>query len=218
MLGVFIVDIVVYLITLAVAYLVGSLPTGYLAGRVKGLDIRTVGSGNIGATNAFRILGTKVGVLVLLVDALKGFCACSFVAPVVVHFFPSMKSQEDYLALAAGVGAILGHNFTCWLRFKGGKGVATSAGVLFALSLSAAGIAVVVWAAVFAVSRYVSLASISAAVSLPVAAWFWHGSSAKFWVFVGLGLMAIIKHKSNIRRLLSGTENRIVARKKNTIE
>lgn len=207
-------EIVVYLIIAVAAYLIGSLPTGYLAGRVKGVDIRTVGSGNIGATNAFRILGKKVGILVLVVDGLKGFCACEFIPPVLVRYFPGMAGQQDYLYLVAGVSAILGHNFTCWLRFKGGKGIATSCGVLFALSPVAGATAVVVWFAVFLTSRYVSLASIAAAASLPVAAWLSHGGPVMICVFAGMGAMAIIKHRSNIKRLLSGTENRFGTRKK----
>ena len=203
-----------YLIIVAAAYLIGSLPSGYLAGKSKGIDIRTVGSGNIGATNTFRVLGKKLGAFVLLVDLLKGYCACGLLAPMLALWIPEAQSQRDYLELAAGVGAILGHNFTCWLKFRGGKGIATTAGVMIALSPGAALVVIVVWLLVFAIGRYVSVASIAGALSLPVAGWFFHVSAAKIWVFAGLGLMAILKHKSNIQRLINGTENRFGAPKK----
>ena len=124
------------------AYLLGSIPTGFLVARAKGIDIRTVGSGNIGATNAMRVLGKPAGIFVLLMDALKGYAAC--VCGFAVHFqllthipdlpMPSRARDRDTFAIIAGIFAVLGHNYTCWLKFKGGKGIATSAGVYLALA------------------------------------------------------------------------------------
>lgn len=195
-------DYVSFIAAAVISYFLGSIPTGYLAGRMRGIDIRSVGSGNIGATNVFRALGTKAGILVLALDILKGFCACRFVP----ELFEAAPSEN--LRIAAGVSAILGHNYTCWLRFKGGKGIATSAGVLLGwLPLSLAMI-LGLWVLVFAISRYVSLASITAAFVLPFAAWL-TGASARMIVIAALvGALAIYKHRSNIRRLLNGAEHR----------
>lgn len=193
-------------------YLAGSLPTGYLAGLTRGVDIRTIGSGNIGATNVFRALGPVAGALVLLVDAAKGFLACWFLPRLALGLLPAPSDgppDSSALAMTAGVAAILGHNYTCWLRFKGGKGVATTAGVLLALFPKAFLIALAVWLLVFALSRYVSLASISAAVALPFAVWFSRASAGLLILSILLAAMAIYKHRSNIQRLLNGTEHRL---------
>lgn len=199
-----------YLGVVAAAYLVGSVPTGYLVGKACGIDIRSVGSGNIGATNVFRILGKPAGIFVLLVDALKGFLACTVVAGAVfqmVGAVPEAPSKELF-AILGGVAAILGHNYTCWLKFQGGKGIATSAGVLIALLPGPFLIILATWLLIFAISRYVSLASITAAVALPFATWFVGNSGPMIGVAAGLGILAIYKHKANIQRLLSGTEHR----------
>src|SRR2546429_364518 len=167
------VPIVGYILTALVAYLLGSIPTGFLVAKARGIDIRTVGSGNIGATNVFRALGTPAGILVLLADALKGWVAVVVVAKLVYRWLawtPDPQGQE-WLAICAGLAAILGHNYTCWLHFKGGKGIATSAGVVLALVPWALVIILGIWIAVFALTRYVSLASICAAFALPFAAW-----------------------------------------------
>jgi acyl phosphate:glycerol-3-phosphate acyltransferase len=199
------------------AYLLGSIPTGYLVARAKGIDIRVVGSGNIGATNVFRILGIPAGILVLVGDGLKGFAACSWLADLVVRSFAVAPDKIDSLKIIAGICAVLGHNFTCWLKFKGGKGIATSAGVYFALAPLAAGIALGAWIIVFALSRYVSVASIVAAAALPTAVWLTKDSRFLGMVTTALGLLAIYKHKSNIHRLLNGTEQRL-GRKSATLE
>lgn len=189
-----------------VSYLLGSLPTGYLAGKLRGVDIRSVGSGNIGATNVFRSLGKTAGIIVLLIDALKGFCACRFV-PVLLQSAPS-----ENIRIAAGVAAILGHNYTCWLRFRGGKGIATSAGVLLGWLPWSLAVVLGIWLVVFAISRYVSLASIVAALVLPLAAWWTHGSPRMVFIATLVGALAVYKHRSNIRRLLDGTEHRFRSR------
>jgi glycerol-3-phosphate acyltransferase PlsY len=200
-----------YILTLLIAYLLGSIPTGFLVGKARGVDIRTVGSGNIGATNVFRILGKTAGALVLLADAAKGWLAVFVVA----RFFsgwghPGAGSPSlEWFKLGAGVAAILGHNYTCWLRFKGGKGIATSAGVLVGLVPLALLIVLGIWIVMFALSRYVSLASICAAFALPFAVWLSGHSLKLIIVTAALAALAIYKHKGNIQRLLKGTENRI---------
>ena len=141
-------EVLSYIVTALVAYLLGSIPTGYLVARSRGVDIRTVGSGNIGATNVFRILGKPAGIFVLVVDALKGFVSCYFVGPFVYRLFvgplESASATHEFLEITGGL-AILGHNYTCWLKFKGGKGIATSAGVVLALLPSALAFSLGVW-------------------------------------------------------------------------
>ncbi|MEI8040633.1 MAG: glycerol-3-phosphate 1-O-acyltransferase PlsY [Verrucomicrobiota bacterium] len=202
-----------YIVTLVIAYLLGSIPTGFLVAKARGVDIRAVGSGNIGATNVFRILGRTAGILVLLVDAAKGWLAVSVVASWVGGWTHASPTAGVWMALVAGVAAILGHNYTCWLHFKGGKGIATSAGVLVALVPAALLIVLGIWIVVFAVSRYVSLASICAALALPFAAWLHHESRTIIIVTFALAALAIYKHKANIKRLMNGTENRIGTKK-----
>ena len=195
------------------AYLLGSLPTGYLVARIRGVDIRSVGSGNIGATNVFRILGMAAGIVVLGVDALKGYAACGWLVPWVAgQLDPAADAGSprlDYLSLVAGASAVLGHNYTCWLKFKGGKGIATSAGVLAALVPWSFLIILTVFIVTFWASRFVSLASILAALALPFAAWLTGESGVKIAVTTAMSLLAIYKHRANIRRLLNGTEPRL---------
>ena len=198
-----------YIAIAIAAYLLGSIPTGFLVAKAKGVDIRTVGSGNIGATNVFRILGKPAGVFVLVFDGLKGFAACAWLSDVVVRVFAVPSDEEVYLRLIAGLAVVLGHNFTCWLRFKGGKGIATSAGALAALVPWALIIILSIWIILLVLTRYVSLGSVAAAFTLPFATWL----TTKNWtltVVTGvMGALAIYKHRGNIQRLLSGTENRI---------
>jgi glycerol-3-phosphate acyltransferase PlsY len=189
-----------------VSYLLGSIPTGFLWGKARGIDIRKAGSGNIGATNVMRMIGKAPGITVLLIDVAKGFVPVFF-APCV---FPD--PDRNTLQIVCCVCVIAGHNWTCWLKFKGGKGVATSAGALLAFLPWPLLCALGVWLVVFAVGRYVSLASISAAVAIPVATWLITKDGA-LTVFTGvLGAVAIYKHRSNIQRLLAGTESRVGAK------
>jgi glycerol-3-phosphate acyltransferase PlsY len=199
------VPIAGYILTAIAAYLLGSIPTGFLVAKAKGIDIRTIGSGNIGATNVLRALGKPAGVFVLVVDALKGWLAVTLVA--------LLFRDWDAGRIIAGVAAILGHNYTCWLHFKGGKGIATSAGVLVALVPWALLAGLGVWIIVFILSRYVSLASICACAAIPIAAWLNKESITRIIVTAALAALAIYKHKANIRRLLEGTENRFGAPK-----
>jgi glycerol-3-phosphate acyltransferase PlsY len=209
------VRIVGYILVVVIAYLLGSIPTGFLVAKAKGVDIRTVGSGNIGATNVFRILGTPAGIFVMLADAAKGWLAVFFVAPLVGRwFFPDASPLSmEWFHLCAGIAAILGHNYTCWLHFKGGKGIATSAGVLLALVPVPLLIILSVWIIVFALTRYVSLASICASFTLPFASCLVHKSLKLIIVTACLAALAIYKHRANIQRLLKGTEHRIEFKK-----
>ena len=200
-----------YTLTILGAYLIGSLPTGFIVGRVKGIDVRKEGSGNIGAANAFRVLGKGAGIAVLVIDGFKGFAAARWLPLATLHFFPATSAEG--LALAAGVGAVLGHNYTCWLHFKGGKGIATSAGVVWAWTPWGCVITLAIWSTVAALTRYVSVASIVSAVLLPLAVWLTQRSIPMTCVMSVLSGLAIYKHKSNIKRLLTGTENRLGAKR-----
>jgi glycerol-3-phosphate acyltransferase PlsY len=203
------VDFARYIAVVLMGYFVGSLPTGYLLARLKGVDIRTVGSGNIGATNVLRILGKPAGIFVLVMDGLKGFAACTWLCDLVMNLVGVPREHAALCHVLAGIAAVMGHNFTFWLWFKGGKGIATTAGVYFALAPLAAGIALAVWTIIFAATRYVSLASIAAAIALPSAVWLTQRSVLLGIVTSALGLLAIWKHKGNIARLLNGTERRL---------
>ena len=199
-----------YIVLAVMAYLLGSIPSGYIVARAKGIDIRSVGSGNIGATNAFRVLGRGAGIGVLVADGLKGWLAVAILPQLVFLLFgiPSQNPAREYCQIVGGLCVVLGHNYTCWLKFKGGKGIATSAGVLAALVPWALVIILTIWIIVFACSRYVSLASIAASFALPFATWLTHGSPLLIGVTAGMGCLAIYKHRANMQRLLSGTENR----------
>ena len=212
----------IYFATALAAYLLGSVPTGYLVARAKGIDIRSVGSGNIGATNAMRVLGKPAGIFVLLVDVLKGYAACALLAPFVFHLLgdkvyelakfglPPVCVIENRNNIVAGIGVVLGHNYTCWLKFKGGKGIATTAGVFLALAPWALLMALVVFILALVFTKYVSVASIAAAIALPTAVWIMTPQNILLGtIATALGVMAIYKHQGNIQRLRAGTENRI---------
>ena len=211
-------EITAGIVTALIAYLLGSIPTGYLVAKSRGVDIRTVGSGNIGATNVFRILGKPAGIFVLLVDALKGFvaarCVGMFAYRILVGDLPDESRTDELFRIVGGLFAILGHNYTCWLKFKGGKGIATSGGVTLALLPVAMGIALATWILVCLTTRYVSVASIAAALVLPIAAW-WPARSSPAMITVAavISALAIYKHRANIQRLMNGTENRFGKKK-----
>ena len=207
--------VVAYIVAIVVGYLLGSIPTGFLVAKSRGIDIRTVGSGNIGATNVVRTLGKSAGAAVLLADALKGWLAAAVAAKIIGGWFfhgPG-PAPTDGLCVCAGIAAILGHNYTCWLNFKGGKGIATSAGVVLGLAWLALALSLGIWIIVFAISRYVSLASIAAAFALPFAMWIDGKSTTLILVMGALGALAIFKHKTNIKRLLEGSESRFGRKK-----
>ena len=150
-----------YILTALGAYLLGSIPTGFLVAKAKGIDIRSVGSGNIGATNAMRVLGKPAGIYVMIVDCAKGFIACVLAAIYFDYCVPGPDYFDDAywllsrrLTLIAGIFAVLGHNYTCWLKFKGGKGIATTAGVYLALAPLTLGIAFAIFALALLATRY----------------------------------------------------------------
>lgn len=206
-----------YIVVVVGAYLLGSIPTGFLVAKAKGIDIRTVGSKNMGATNVFRTLGKGPGIFVLLVDGLKGFAAAAWLGHLAGQFLPIPGGDIFTLNVVAGISAILGHNYTCWLWFKGGKGIATTAGVYFALAPLSVSIALGCWILFFLTTRYVSVASIVAAIALPTAVWFTKESILFGVVTTALCAMAIYKHKANIQRLIAGTENRMSFKKEKTV-
>ena len=202
--------VLAYIVIALGAYLLGSIPTGFLVARTRGVDIRTVGSKNMGATNVFRVLGKGPGILVLLVDALKGWGAIALSRYVIHSCFPSDGGLNESIAsIVAGLFAILGHIYTCWLKFKGGKGIATSAGVLAALLPFAFFVALAVFLGCLLVFRIVSLGSIAAAASLPMATWYWHREPVLVGFSIALAALAIWRHRANIQRLLAGTEPRL---------
>lgn len=204
----------IYIICGVFAYLLGAIPFGLLIARAHGVDIRTVGSGNIGATNVFRVLGKWWGILAFACDALKGFVPAS-VLPVLAKKLWCFDGGT-WLALFCACLAIAGHNWSVYLRFKGGKGVATSVGALIGLTPIAAGIGLLTWVLVFVATRYVSLASIAAAIMVAGAVWIFYAQAGIFLCFVLTMLCGLViwRHKSNIQRLLNGTENRFEFKKK----
>lgn len=208
-------ELIVYICVALAAYFLGSIPTGYLVARSRGMDIRTFGSGNIGATNVFRALGKRAGTLVLLIDLMKGYVAVVVVSRLMTFsLLPGAEGPtREMLAITAGICAVLGHNYTCWLGFKGGKGIATSAGVILAWVPAALLIIAGIWLFVLAVSRYVSLASIAAALFLPAAIWLTRGSPRMIIIGIILGALAVYKHRTNIERLCKGTEHRLGAKR-----
>jgi glycerol-3-phosphate acyltransferase PlsY len=194
------------------SYFLGSIPTGYLVGRLAGIDIRSAGSGNIGATNVTRILGKKYGYPVFLVDFLKGFAAVTL-SDLIAKYFVAGTSSLQVFELVAAVCSVLGHSFPIWLRFRGGKGVATSAGALFGLMPLAALIVAVVWVLTFQLTRYVSVASMTAAIALPIAvATIMHFQGTSEWTFfyfsACMAAVIVLRHRSNLSRLMRGTEPR----------
>ena len=208
------------IVIVALSYLVGSVPGSVWVGKaLYGVDIRQHGSGNAGATNTFRVLGWKAGVLATIVDLGKGLLAAGVIASIRLDDLPSgiaFWQIETVVRLLAGVAAIVGHMFPVWARFKGGKGVNTAAGVLFALTPITMMITLGVFALVLFSSRYVSLASLSAAVAFPSAIAIrkylfgveaLDGSLLVFSILFAVGI--ILAHRANIKRLLSGTESRI---------
>ena len=194
------------------SYILGSIPFGYLAGRLAGVDIQQAGSGNVGATNVVRVLGKKYGYPVFVLDFLKGFGPVKISMLMAPGLPPEWNSSEIFGILAA-VSSVLGHMYPPWLKFKGGKGVATSAGALLALTPVATVIAIAIWMIVFWLSGYVSLASITAAAVLPivilvVTSHLQSKGRALVYSSAGVAAFVIWRHRSNLLRLIRGTEPR----------
>jgi glycerol-3-phosphate acyltransferase PlsY len=193
-----------------VGYLLGSIPAGYIAGRIAGIDIRKEGSGNPGATNVVRVLGKRYGYPVFVVDVLKGLIPVILANTLIRN---TGNIDGDLGAVLAGTAAVLGHTFPVWLRFKGGKGVATTVGVIAGLMPLAALGLLIIWVAVFFLTRYVSLASIVAAACLPLFVFaidrIRHSGSQTLLVFtLVVAALVIIRHRSNMVKLWQGTEHR----------
>ncbi len=189
---------------LVASYLLGSFPTAYLLAKaVKGIDIRTVGSGNVGATNTLRHVGRWPALVVLLVDVLKGALA-SFCVPRLVAGDSTLQTS-----LLCGLSAVVGHNFPCFLGFRGGKGVATTLGVLIGCAPWMALTAVAVWLAFFLPTRYVSLGSIAAAIAVPTVQLVRRQQTGEVLLGFAIGLLIVARHHANLRRLLQGTEHRV---------
>lgn len=194
------------ILCLLFAYLCGAIPFGYIIAKVFGkVDIRTIGSGNTGATNVYRSISKTLGVLTLVLDLLKGF--------IPVYCTMVLNPDSSWLIIAVAFITIIGHIFTVFLNFKGGKGVATACGVFLALNPLAILICFLVFVLVLAMFRYVSLASIMAAVMLPVSLYFLN-SMQEIVIFASIiSILVIVRHSSNIKRLLNGTENKIYGTK-----
>ena len=194
------------------AYLLGSIPSGYIAGRIGGIDVRKVGSGNVGATNVTRVLGKRFGYPVFVVDFGKGLAAVA-VGMMVAKNAQSTPKFVDLCGALAAIFSVIGHSYPIWLGFKGGKGVATTLGSLFGLHWISAAVVCVVWIVAFQLTRYVSLASIAAAIALPVTVatmLFLKQLQTPILLYFTLFLAGIIvlRHRSNLSRLLKGTEPR----------
>ena len=195
-----------------VSYWLGSIPAGYLAGRIAGIDIRHAGSGNIGATNVTRVLGKRYGYPVFVVDFLKGLMAVSISILVEKRVQPVLVPTE-LLGIVAAISCVIGHSFPVWLSFKGGKGVATSMGALFGLVPFVALIGVAVWVITFEMTRYVSVASMTAALAVPISILILMplkqtGGAVLLYFSICLAALVIFRHRSNLSRLVRGTEPR----------
>ena len=201
-------------VLLAGSYLLGSIPFGYLAGLLAGIDIRKVGSGNVGATNVVRVLGKKYGYPVFALDVLKGFGPVK-ISMLMAPGLPQQWNSPEIFGIVAAISSVLGHLYPPWLKFKGGKGVATSAGALLALTPIATLIGVGVWIIVFWLTGYVSLASMTAAILLPIVIFVLRSqdqNKGKPLVCSAICVAAIViwRHRSNLSRLIRGTEPRFI--------
>ena len=201
------------------SYLIGSIPTAYIFGRlIKGIDIRKHGSGNVGATNALRVLGKKVGITVLILDILKGFITVVFLGSFISGNIPFLSGEEVRLIL--GISCICGHNWTIFLNFQGGKGIATTLGVLLGLAFKIGalkiilGILAIIWLAVFLILGIVSIASVFTAIALPILVILFGQTHVLISASILLCIFVIIRHKSNLKRFFKGQEPRLNFKKK----
>ncbi|MDD5084774.1 MAG: glycerol-3-phosphate 1-O-acyltransferase PlsY [Candidatus Omnitrophica bacterium] len=196
------------------AYIVGSIPTAYLVGKfAKRMDIRREGSGNVGATNVFRVIGVKWGFFVLACDIVKGLFVVTLLYYIWSLIFPPLTSIDRGLKIGMGFAAIAGHNWTIFLNFKGGKGIATSTGAFLGIIPGVVGLCAIVWGIVFLACRYVSLASIICGLSAPIFVFILHRHKSDLCpLLIPITLLAlgiIYTHRSNIRRLIKGEEKKV---------
>jgi glycerol-3-phosphate acyltransferase PlsY len=200
------------LLAIVLSYLLGSVPIGYIYARARGVDLRKIGSGNIGATNVYRAFGKAPAILIFWLDVAKGLIAVVFIA--------RLGAGWEYTAILSGLAAIAGHVTSPFMGFRGGKGVATAVGVFLGLAPIATAICLGIWAILFALFRYVSLGSIVGAVACPIMIWLLdrdgYHESPVFYFALLVAVLVVVTHRSNIRRLLSGTENRIGKRAEET--
>ncbi len=195
-----------YVIAFVIIYLFASIPWGFILGKIKGVDIREHGSKNVGATNVNRVLGKKWALLCFFLDFLKGLI------PILV--IRKVMPDAEYATIIAAFAAFAGHVWTIYLKFKGGKGIATSAGIITAISCPSFIIPMILWTIIFYASRYVSLASVLAAIFVPIVACFFDLKNSEMILLVVIAVLAVLKHTSNIKRLLNGTENKFEKKKK----
>ena len=203
-----------FAIVASVAYLLGSIPSGYIAGLIGRVDVRKVGSGNIGATNVTRVLGKRFGYAVFVIDFAKGLAAVAM-GIMIAKATSSTPAFVDLCRSAAAIFSVVGHSYSIWLGFKGGKGVATSLGSLFGVNWIAAAVMCAVWISVFQATRYVSASSIAAIIALPITVAIMlllKQLETPILLYFGLLLAAIVvlRHRSNLSRLFKGTEPRFV--------
>lgn len=202
------------ILAIIISYLIGSIPTAYIFGRLlKGIDIRKFGSGNVGATNALRVLGKGPGITVLILDMLKGFVVVVFLGNLLAPQVPSLP--DELLRVILGTSCICGHNWTIFLRFKGGKGIASTFGVLLGLSVKIPGLKLVLglviltWLIVFIISRVVSLASVLCGIALPIYTIVFKQSNLLIYLSLLLCIFVILRHKNNLKRICQGKEPRL---------
>jgi glycerol-3-phosphate acyltransferase PlsY len=192
-------------VAVALSYLLGSVPIGYLYGRARGVDLRKIGSGNIGATNVYRAFGKAPAIIIFWLDVAKGLVAVTLIA--------AIGSAWAYTPIACGLAAIAGHVTSIFMRGRGGKGVATAVGVFLGLAPLATAICLGIWAVLFAAFRYVSLGSITGAIALPILIWLLdrdgYRASPVFYFALLVAVLVVVTHRANIGRLARGTENRI---------
>ena len=199
------------LLGIIISYLLGSIPTAYIFGRIlKGIDIRKFGSGNVGATNAFRLLGLSWGVVVLVLDILKGLISVTLLANYFLNFW---DGSGVILRIIFGIACICGHNWSIFLQLKGGKGVATSLGILTGLGITVTGLrliislVILIWLIVFLAFRIVSLASVLSAISLPLFMFIFNASKELLILGIILSIIIILRHKKNLSGLFRGKEH-----------
>ena len=203
------------ILLMVLSYILGSVPNALWIGKVfKGIDVREHGSKNTGSTNAARVLGVKLGILTLILDISKGLVPTLIAILLKVDFFENLTKIENLDYVLVGICAILGHVFSIFMNFKGGKAVATTLGVFLVLVPKAVLFAAIVFFVVFAIFRYVSLSSIFAAVSLPIFTYFLYQQIIYVILGILIAILIIVKHKSNIERLKNGTESKFSLKSK----
>ena len=206
------------IIALLSSYLIGSIPCAYIFGRLlKGIDIRKFGSGNVGATNAMRVLGRWPGILILFLDILKGYVVVTLLADFLILRVPNLS--EEALRVILGLSCIIGHSWTVYLGFKGGKGVATTLGVLLGLTVKIGslklvlGLIILTWLIIFIITRIVSVASVLAAIAMPIYMILFKGSHILIFTSLVICFFIILRHTSNLKRIFQGKEPRLSFKK-----